>query len=59
MNAFFKSFELSFELRKLLAFQPARRVHMYRGIMERDASLQRFIAEIGWVYSNRAEWCEP
>ena len=29
----------------------------HSGIMERDASLHRFIAEIGWVYSNRAEWC--
>lgn len=26
-----------------------------RGILERDASLDRFLAEIGWVYRNRAD----
>jgi len=27
-----------------------------RGILARDASLARFLEEIGWVYKNRAEW---
>ena len=26
------------------------------GILESDPSLGRFIAEIAWVYTNRAEW---
>lgn len=27
-----------------------------RGILQKDASLERFVEEIGWVYRNRAEW---
>ncbi|CAK9040102.1 unnamed protein product [Durusdinium trenchii] len=27
-----------------------------QGILEKDPSLQRFISEIAWVYSNRADW---
>eukprot|EP00913_Durusdinium_trenchii_P010745 g10080.t1 len=36
--------------------QEARDEAQGQSILEKDPSLQRFISEIAWVYSNRADW---